>query len=257
MEPGSFSVDSLLLAARTIWQPFCAHPRASARPIPRLAPRMMATLSASEDMKCSYRRIRECCLHGCANCYCRIAHVDLRFDLVIFPEPEAAQKSVHVVAEPAARRQALELLGIAAPNDDAVGHQGSLQTGDDVLDCRLPLLLAQPFQPAQPDEILEGLVFLVRQVRELQRCDHILDDESAAHTGAQPDKEHAPALVAAKCLHGGIVDELYRFAKLGLEIKINPARPEVFRLQHRLAVNYRAGVADGDNVVLPVLCLVG
>src|SRR4051794_32501650 len=47
MDPGSFSVEVVLLAATTTWQPARARPRASARPIPRLAPVTMATLPGS------------------------------------------------------------------------------------------------------------------------------------------------------------------------------------------------------------------
>src|SRR5438105_4161783 len=47
MEPGRRSVDSVLLAAMTTAQPCPASPRAMARPIPRLAPVMIATLSLS------------------------------------------------------------------------------------------------------------------------------------------------------------------------------------------------------------------
>src|SRR5437764_13695508 len=48
MEPGRRSVESVLLAAITTPQPSRANPRASARPMPRLAPVMTATLAVGE-----------------------------------------------------------------------------------------------------------------------------------------------------------------------------------------------------------------
>src|SRR5262245_36841074 len=50
IEPGSFSVDSVLFAAMTTSQPSLASPRAMARPIPRLAPVTMATRPLSDGM---------------------------------------------------------------------------------------------------------------------------------------------------------------------------------------------------------------
>src|SRR5437016_9810222 len=48
MEPGSRSVEAVLLAAITTPQPSRAKPRASARPMPRLAPVMTAILAVAE-----------------------------------------------------------------------------------------------------------------------------------------------------------------------------------------------------------------
>src|SRR5262249_21655414 len=123
---------------------------------------------------------------------------------------------------------------------------------NDVVDDILPLLVAHALAAGVADIVLETAVLFVRQVTEFHRCDGSLDDEGRAQAGAQAEEEHAAAVVAAQGLHGGIVDELDRFAEGDLEIEIDPAAAEVDRLQENLFADHRAGVADADGVELPV-----
>src|SRR5437879_2981283 len=51
MDPGSFSLGAILLAATTTLHPWPASPRASARPMPRLDPVTMATWPAREGIR--------------------------------------------------------------------------------------------------------------------------------------------------------------------------------------------------------------
>src|SRR4051794_23316095 len=99
---------------------------------------------------------------------------------LVLPQAEAAEEGVLVVAQAAALRQCLQLLGIAAAEHDVVGDEGCLETADDIVDCFLPPLLAQPLQAADADVVLEGALLLVGQMAQLHRGDDVVDDQGVA-----------------------------------------------------------------------------
>ena len=60
-----------------------------------------------------------------------------------------------------------------------------------------------------------------------------------------------PPFVAAEGLHGGVVDDLGGMTESFGEIHAHPTAAEVVGLAERVAINDRAGIADGDAVELP------
>src|SRR5258706_731804 len=92
------------------------------------------------------------------------------------PQAEATPEGVVVVAEPGARRKLLEQLGVAATEHDVVGFERGFELLDDVRHVATPLLLAQALQPAEPDIILVGAPFLVRQVRQFHGLEDTVHD---------------------------------------------------------------------------------
>src|SRR5689334_21110314 len=84
--------------------------------------------------------------------------------LVLLPEAQAADDGVAVVAGLGVRRQAQQLLGVAAAQHDVVHDKCRLEARDHILDEALPLLATQPPQPALAEVVLVGALFAVGKV---------------------------------------------------------------------------------------------
>src|SRR6185369_4051738 len=104
---------------------------------------------------------------------------------VILPEAKATDEGVLVVAQATAFRQRGQLLGVAAAQHDIVDDQRGLKQFHHLEDLVLPFLLAEPFQAADADEVLERLFLLVGQMAQFHRGDYAIDDQRVAQTGAQ------------------------------------------------------------------------
>src|SRR4029453_15536193 len=72
-----------------------------------------------------------------------------------FPQSKSAAKRVGVVAGPAAGRQRLEAVNVAASEDDLLGLDRRGQATDDVRDVTSPLRQPVRAQSAQTDVLLE------------------------------------------------------------------------------------------------------
>src|SRR5262249_54251066 len=125
----------------------------------------------------------------------------------LLPQAETSGEGIYVVAGAAARRQRLELVNVAAPEDDVLWLERGDEASDDVLDVVAPLSEPMRLQPVQSDVLLERAV-PVRQVAELHRLDNALDDHGGAQAGAEPEEEHLAVAVTAEPLHRRIVDDL-------------------------------------------------
>jgi hypothetical protein len=101
-----------------------------------------------------------------------------------------------------------------------------------------------------PDVSLEGCV-PVRQVTQLHRLHDAVDDHGGAQTGAEPEKQHLAAVIAAQRLHRGVVHHLDRHPNaFGSRIRPSPGRGEAApRPDDREAPGREA---DRDRVVRPV-----
>src|SRR5207244_771328 len=71
------------------------------------------------------------------------------------PQAEAAAEGGQVVAQTRARRQHLDLLGVAAADDDVIDHERRGQRGHGVTQRLAPRLLADPGQPLAPQRLAE------------------------------------------------------------------------------------------------------
>ena len=167
------------------------------------------------------------------------------------PQAEAADERQGVRARAAALRQFLQFLDVAAADDDVVRSDRLDHPRRAVLDVLLPLLPAQPAQGAVAEVILVGAV-LERQVGQLHGDDDAIGHHRGAQAGAEAEKQHQPALVAAERLHRRVVDDPDRAAECGSEIEADPPASEVVRLLDDAAVADASRVADRDRVVLPV-----
>jgi hypothetical protein len=88
---------------------------------------------------------------------------------------------------------------------------------------------------------------------DFHRLDDAVHDHCRAESGPQAEKQHASALVAADCLHRGVVHDQGRPAKGFAEIESNPASTEIVRLRDHLAVQDGPGIADRDRIEFPAL----
>src|SRR5215469_5854188 len=141
---------------------------------------------------------------------------------LLIPHAKAPAEGILVVAGTAMRRQHLELLDVAAADHGVVGLEGRDQALHDVGNVDAPLLLAMAFQSGLADVILVG-VLSVGQMTELHGLDDALDDHGGAEPGAETEKEHLAALIAAQGLHRGIVDKLHGMVECAGEIEADPA----------------------------------
>ena len=173
----------------------------------------------------------------------------MRLDAI--PRAKAALERLVVVPAPETRRQLVEQARVAAAKDHVFrGHRGAQQLGA-FEHGGAPAFFAERLQAALAEQVLERLV-LERQVRELERHDAAIVDERGAEAGAEAEEQHAPALVAAERLHGGVVQDLDGLAKRRGPVEVHPALAEVPGLFDHLAAEHRAGNAEGDDVVVPV-----
>src|SRR5262249_35033876 len=75
-----------------------------------------------------------------------------------FPEAKAPEKGACVVAGAAAWRQRIELVDVAAAEDDVLRLERGDEAGDDVLDVAPPLSEPVRLQRVKPDVLLERAV---------------------------------------------------------------------------------------------------
>ena len=151
-----------------------------------------------------------------------------------------------------AGREPPQQLGVATADHHAVDLQPESEQIDHFENVAPPFFLARSLQARRADILFVGSPFFERQVRELHRLEPAVDDHGGAEAGAETEKQHASARIAAERLHRGIVDHFHRPAECAPEIEANPTLAEVNRLAHRLAVYDRRGIADRDRIVLPV-----
>src|SRR5437899_2395361 len=105
------------------------------------------------------------------------------------PEAKTPEKCVRVVPGSATGRQRVQLVDVAAPENDVLGLERGDQTTDDDVDLTPPSRDPVLLQPVQPDVRLEGSV-PVRRVTQLPRFPDAVNDEGRAQAGSQAEKEH-------------------------------------------------------------------
>src|SRR5665213_1820485 len=77
------------------------------------------------------------------------------------------------------------------------------------------------------------------------------DDERRSQTGAQAEKQHATAIVAAERLHGRVVNGADGTSEGFFKMMANPSRPEVVRFGERPAAANGSGITDGNGGIFP------
>src|SRR5690348_10126693 len=101
---------------------------------------------------------------------------------------------------------------------------------DDIGHLPPPLLLAQTFKAPGSHTVLERPALAIRQMTELHRLQHAVDDHGRAEAGAKPEEQHPAALIAAESLHQGVVDHPCRLAERLFKVESDPALAEIMRL---------------------------
>jgi hypothetical protein len=167
------------------------------------------------------------------------------------PKPETAFESVVVFSGDDVAGEIFEEAGIATAHDDVFGLHGGFEKFDDDADMFAPFFLAHLLKGRGADVLFVGVFVAVGEMGQLQGLEGAIDDHGRAQAGAQSQKEHVPAAVAAQGLHGGVVHHLGGFSKGAFEIEFDPALGEVVGLGDGLAIAGGTGAADGDGVVLP------
>src|SRR5207237_173466 len=124
---------------------------------------------------------------------------------------------------------------------------------DDVEYGFSPTFRAAALEASKADVVFVGAVLSIGEMGKFEGDDHAVEDHCRPQTGADGEEEHSAALVAAECLHGRVGDEAERLAEGLLKGEVYPSWREVVRVGEWAMIDDRAGVADGDAVVVPVL----
>ena len=186
----------------------------------------------------------------------RVGHDGLAAAVVVFalfPEAEPSQDRLQVVAHAHAFRQRLEAFRLAPAEHHVVALQAVAQDLHDRVDVLRPLLLAEPLQAPVSGIVLVGLALLVGHVGQLHGGEHPFHHEGGAEAGAEAEKQHAAAVVAAEGLHGRVVHDPHRLPEGLLVVEALPAATEVRGVPRGAAVHDRTRVAHRDHVVGPAL----
>src|SRR5262249_38230950 len=117
----------------------------------------------------------------------------------LLPQAETSGEGIYVVAGAAARRQRLELVNVAAPEDDVLWLERGDEASDDVVDVVAPLSEPMRLQPVQSDVLLERAV-PVRQVAELHRLAKAPAGQGRAPARGRPAEEQPAAAGTAGAL---------------------------------------------------------
>src|SRR5262245_59944567 len=86
------------------------------------------------------------------------------------PEPEAAEEGQGIVPHPCPLRKRLELLGVAAADDDVGGFKGGKQARENVLNVPLPFLPAEALQTCRSGVRFQRPL-LIAKTAQFQRLD--------------------------------------------------------------------------------------
>ena len=113
------------------------------------------------------------------------------------PESETALEGIGVVAGAAVVGQCAKVSQISTPDDDLIGQQCSEEFIADGGHVLAPAIFTEPFQSAIADVVLEGLALAIGQVGLVHGHDFVVHDQTGPQARAEPQKEHAAAVVAA------------------------------------------------------------
>src|SRR6478609_1142765 len=80
----------------------------------------------------------------------------------------------------------------------------------------------------------------------------MLSNQGGPKAGPQTEKQHPPTVVAAECLHGGVVDNSNRFAQCGRKIEPDPPGAQVAWFGLGAMVADLARITDGNGLIIPV-----
>src|SRR5262245_55947822 len=120
----------------------------------------------------------------------------------------ATGESVMVAAGTRSRRQPAKMLHLSAAEYDIIRPHRLTQAFRHLEHPPPPLPFSITFERRLADVLFVGASLLEWQMRQFHRDDDAVGDEGAAEAGAQTQKQHAAALVAAQRLHCGVVDDL-------------------------------------------------
>ena len=168
---------------------------------------------------------------------------------LVHPQLVSARKSIVVVAQTNTLRQLAELVCVPSAEDNIFGFKRRDEPFDHIDNVLAPFHFAQALEARSADVIFKRLALPVWQMSQLHRFNHTIDDHRCAETRTEAEKQHFSALIAAKCLHGGIVDDLDRAAERLLEVEIGPPASKIVRLGHHAVAHHQAGVPNGNGVV--------
>ncbi|CUX34801.1 hypothetical protein AGR8A_Lc10054 [Agrobacterium fabrum str. J-07] len=181
----------------------------------------------------------------------------LHDEVRVLPQAEPAFESHSVVSASALRRQIFEPFHVAAADDDLIRFKSRAQALHNVLDALLPFSVAFLFPIGLADIVLVGFALAIRKMGDLHRLGNVFDNHRGAQTRAEPQKQHASAVVRANRLHERIVDDANGTTESALIIIADPAFAQIDRFPKRFVVNDRAGISHGNDVIGHIFCYGG
>ena len=126
-------------------------------------------------------------------------------------------------------RKLADALGVAAAEDDVVGDERVAQVLGRVEHGGDPRLLAAAFEAFLAKALEERFLPAQAQRAELERRDHVIGDQRRSEAGAEPEEQHASAVIRAKRLHRGVVDDADGTLEGFRIVELHPAIGQIAR----------------------------
>jgi len=169
----------------------------------------------------------------------------------LLPQSKSSGESVGIVSGSAVWGQLFQFFGIASSQNYIVGFKGGGQARDHIRDIAPPLFLAAFFECLAAHIAFVGSL-LIRKVAQFHWFHDAIHNQSRTEASTQTQEEHFPAFVAPQSLHGRIINHLDWTLECGFKIKPDPPGSQVMRFGHRSVLDYWAGIAHRDCVILPL-----
>src|SRR5262249_18602000 len=130
--------------------------------------------------------------------------VDLQVPVAALPEPRSAEKRVVVTTWTRALGKRFQAFDVATTQYYIVDLEHLAKPLNNICNCLAPLFRARSSPPPFTYVVFVGTAMFVGHVSQLHRLDDAIENQSCTEAGAQPEKQHPAALVAADGLHGSI-----------------------------------------------------
>src|SRR4051794_39349026 len=140
----------------------------------------------------------------------------------VVPKAKTADKRVGIFPGTTTGGQFFQSLDVPAPENHVVWLKSCDESLNHVPDVFSPFASSILLQTAKSHVILvRG--FSIWEMAELHRRDRSIGNEGGPETRAETEEEHTSASIAAKCLHGRIVDQFDGTAERCLIVEADPA----------------------------------
>lgn len=152
------------------------------------------------------------------------------------PKPEATEKGIFVTAPASAGGEWVDLLGVASPQEDVVGHEAGFDHGDNFADGADPFFFSESLESFFGEVVVEDFATEV-ELSKIERDDRLVEDHGGTETCSESEIDHPPTGITTERLEGGIIDDLDGTVESFGEIEFDPTIAQVVRFEDDLTID--------------------